>query len=319
VANDPENPDWRKTLWIFRYYDPEGPPRNEDRPSMEEYAADLAIFLYRVRRARGDPADFAVNPVAHGMGGLVCRCYPRNPGIVPTVVPKRLAANPVGYGDITAAAAAAPVTATDVNKFFTYATPHGGMTFRRGLGWAETVRDLFGFADSDVFGKARMREYLPVELNATIRGLPDYLHTRTARDLGAITLPMQQTDTGWAPLEDRIHLYTGYPRTRNRLRTERGRDNHARGVLELRIKPHYHYDGWIRDSRYEGEWIMNHRIHFGLRRTRVGNAAMEYGWNTARRNTPVEALDGQLEVDFPTEVRRDLQGGELDIMFDTWS
>jgi hypothetical protein len=43
---------------------------------------------------------------------------------------------------------------------FTYGTPHRGIHFRGGLGWAEWVRDIAGVNDSDTFGIKRMRAFL---------------------------------------------------------------------------------------------------------------------------------------------------------------
>ncbi len=65
--------DWRKTLWIFRYYDPESRMIGEARQKVDGYAADLAVYLNQVRLACGSPAGFAVILIAHSMGGLVAR------------------------------------------------------------------------------------------------------------------------------------------------------------------------------------------------------------------------------------------------------
>ena len=75
--------DWRRTLWIFRFYDPESKMFDgQDRPKIEGYASDLAIFLNQVRLACGAPDDFAVYLVAHSMGGLISRCYLQNGDIM---------------------------------------------------------------------------------------------------------------------------------------------------------------------------------------------------------------------------------------------
>ena len=47
-----------------------------------------------------------------------------------------------------------------VDRVFTYATPHGGIEFAVGFGALEKLRDLTGVAGADIFGPARMREYL---------------------------------------------------------------------------------------------------------------------------------------------------------------
>jgi hypothetical protein len=47
-----------------------------------------------------------------------------------------------------------------IDRLFTYATPHRGIHFRRGLGFLTSVRDLLGLNDSNTFGPDRMREFL---------------------------------------------------------------------------------------------------------------------------------------------------------------
>ena len=47
-----------------------------------------------------------------------------------------------------------------VSRFFTYATPHGGIQLRSGLGFLERVRDFFGPSDLDTFGPNRMFAFL---------------------------------------------------------------------------------------------------------------------------------------------------------------
>ena len=51
-----------------------------------------------------------------------------------------------------------------MDKVFTYGTPHGGIEFRRGLGWLEGLRDFLDPNNAGNFGPRRMREFL---------GLPD--------------------------------------------------------------------------------------------------------------------------------------------------
>ncbi|MFK5636071.1 MULTISPECIES: hypothetical protein [unclassified Ornithinimicrobium] len=47
-----------------------------------------------------------------------------------------------------------------VDRLFTYATPHGGIEFDVGFGMFEEIRDRFGINGADIFGPARMWEYL---------------------------------------------------------------------------------------------------------------------------------------------------------------
>ena len=136
---------WRRTLWIFRFYDAESRVLGSaERGEIEDYAEALAIFLDEVRKACGDPEGFAVNLVAHSMGGLVARCYLQNKGLFKR---KGLTGRK-------------PV---NVRALFTYGSPHRGISFRRGLGWAENVRDLVGVAGSDTFGEKRIREFLSLK------------------------------------------------------------------------------------------------------------------------------------------------------------
>lgn len=133
---------WRETLWIFRFYDPESQLLGAtQRPEVEDYAERLAVFLDKIRLACGSPKEFKVNLVAHSMGGLVARCYLQNKSLFQRSSLKTCA----------------PVK---VNTLFTYGTPHKGIVFRHGLGWAEDLRDLIGFQGSDTFGPDTIRRFL---------------------------------------------------------------------------------------------------------------------------------------------------------------
>ena len=50
-----------------------------------------------------------------------------------------------------------------VDRLFTFATPHGGIAFDVGFGLFEWARDTLGIAGTDMFGPARMWEYLTPE------------------------------------------------------------------------------------------------------------------------------------------------------------
>lgn len=148
LAADPPL-DWHKTIWVFRFYDPESKLLGQhQRGKIDDYAEALAIFLDGVRRACGEPPGFKVNLVAHSMGGLICRAYLQN----------RTLFQRDGIRN-----AQPPITPVAVNKFFTYGTPHKGISFRSGLGWVEDVRDLVGFKGSDSFGEPEMRRFLSLD------------------------------------------------------------------------------------------------------------------------------------------------------------
>lgn len=119
-------------MWIFRYYDEtSGEMGAGTRKRIEELAADLAKVVDFVR---GKTGAAKVDLVAHSMGGLVAR----------SLIQRTWAGS----------------AEKKVRRLFTYGSPHGGIHFRRGLGWAEAVRDLFGPNESDTFGPKRMRQFL---------------------------------------------------------------------------------------------------------------------------------------------------------------
>ena len=418
---------WRKTLWIFRYYDPESRMIGEARQKVDGYAADLAVFLNQVRLACGSPPDFAVILVAHSMGGLVARSYLQNPRIFGAAKPSAAVLETRGLraGDFK------PV---NVYKLFTYGSPHRGISLREGLGWAEDIRDLIGFKGSDAFGAKEMRRYLNlssgddlhtykplahappikrvfslvgtnfedyvvaaaklgvgpgsdglvaienayvkgaprafvhrshsgplgivnsasgyenlrrflfgnvrfrfflrlgelvqelpgrrepgdeldyflIELDVTIRGLPDYLHMRSSAHLSAIRVPVVKRRGKITGREHDFHLYTGYFDMDARLKGDR----FARGAADIRIEPHYRHDGWIRDSRYEGDWLMNDRLHFGAALVR-GELRYDYHWNseTAERSG---AVAEEMFFELPASASRYLKGASLRVLYDEW-
>jgi hypothetical protein len=94
------------------------------------------------------------------MGGLICR------SMIQRVVPDR---------DLG-------VRARDlVDRLFTYGTPHGGIEFEVGFGLLEAVRDEFGIAGADIFGRERMYEYLTPTSEQEHR-VPDGWHPRVNPD-----------------------------------------------------------------------------------------------------------------------------------------
>ncbi len=141
-----------RSIWIFRYYDIADKEFGEGkRQEIEFHARKLREFLLHVRGSVLDTGEdvehFRVHLVAHSMGGLICRCYLQNPEIQD--LEGKTSADWCKKG---------------VDKLFTYGTPHGGIEFRRGLGWAEGLRDFLDPNNAGNFGSRRMREFL---------GLPD--------------------------------------------------------------------------------------------------------------------------------------------------
>ncbi len=157
----PQGPIPSRSIWIFRYYDIADEDFGEgNRKEIEFHAKKLCEFLLHVRHAVLDknenPEHFRAYLVAHSMGGLICRCYLQHPEI------------PDLGGD---GKASGDWRKKGVDKLFTYGTPHGGVEFRRGLGWAEGLRDFFDPNNAGNFGPKRMREFLGLPENMPINSL----------------------------------------------------------------------------------------------------------------------------------------------------
>ncbi len=122
----------RKGIWIYRYYDETSQwAGNEVRETIETIADGLQALVDFVLEQTGAPS---VHLVAHSMGGLICR----------SLIQRNLRES----------------ADQKIAKLFTYATPHGGIHFRKGLGAVAAIRDLTGINDADTFGIRRMREFL---------------------------------------------------------------------------------------------------------------------------------------------------------------
>lgn len=157
----PRGPVAARSIWIFRYYDITSQDLGQNaRKEIEFHAAQLREFIRHIKDATAEdwPAGvpFRVNLVAHSMGGLVCRCYLQNQAI------PGLDGRP-----------ATAWTDKAVDKFFTYATPHGGIEFRRGLGWVSGFRDFLDINNSANFGPERMRAFLDLPQDQPLNSVPD--------------------------------------------------------------------------------------------------------------------------------------------------
>ena len=146
----PQGPIPSRSIWIFRYYDIVDEELGEgDRKEIEFHAMRLREFLLHVRQAVLDenesPQRFRAYLVGHSMGGLICRCYLQHPDI------PDLENDDKPSGDWSD---------KGVDKLFTYGTPHGGIEFRRGLGWTEGLRDFLDPNNAGNFGPKRIREFL---------------------------------------------------------------------------------------------------------------------------------------------------------------
>ncbi|MEH2120414.1 alpha/beta fold hydrolase [Nostoc sp.] len=138
-----------KTIWIYRFYDISTPSfgsKTGVRQEMEDIAKGLRDWIEKVKETTGVGKVYLV---AHSMGGLVCR------SLIQKIYPEQ-----------------GEQAADHIDKFFTYATPHGGIYFEVGGGLLENLRDRFQLNNSDDFGPLRMYQYLTPDAKPTDK-LPD--------------------------------------------------------------------------------------------------------------------------------------------------
>ena len=163
----PEGPIDPRSIWIFRYYDVADKEFGDGRrEEIDFHARRLGEFLLHVQKAvleeGEDPERFRVYLVAHSMGGLICRCYLQNPDI-----PDLSGNRPVREA----------WRRKGVDKLFTYGTPHGGISFRRGLGWAEGLRDFLDPKNAGNFGPRKMRRFLDLHPEKELNSLNGWFPT----------------------------------------------------------------------------------------------------------------------------------------------
>ena len=287
----PAGPVPGRSIWIFRYYDVVDEGHGDGgRREIEFHARKLGEFLRHVREAvlgsGEDPKRFRACLVAHSMGGLICRCYLQNPEI-PDIDGR------VGEEKRQSAGG--------IDKVFTYGTPHGGIEFRRGLGWMEGLRDFMDPNNAGNFGPARMREFLGLEKGAptaedSARGEPAP-PAEGARPTGNIPL---DSLNGWFP-EERVFCLVGTD----------ARDYGAAGGLSKRaVGPLSDGLVQIRNATVLGApRAFVHRSHSGY----YGLVNSESGYQNLRRflfgewRVRVELTD--VSVTLPPEVERKKSGG----------
>jgi pimeloyl-ACP methyl ester carboxylesterase len=144
----PEQPVARRSLWIYRYYEPVSTELGSgERPEMEDYARGLERFIEHIRDRLCGPASdpspavqfaragFRIYLVAHSMGGLIARCYLQNL--------HRGKSHPVA-------------------RLVTYGTPHGGIDFRL----VGNIPDFLRLNNTENFNENRIREYLKLSTPA---------------------------------------------------------------------------------------------------------------------------------------------------------
>ncbi|MDB5377295.1 MAG: hypothetical protein JWR00_1741, partial [Rubritepida sp.] len=151
-------------LAIYRYYDATSSAFGEGlEPGMETYGWGLARLILDILDATGAPQVYLV---AHSMGGLVARTllqndlpldkehFPDRPGCqAVTALLRNERTQPISEQDWTRVREA-------VRRFFTYGTPHKGITARGGFG--NQLLSLGGNLGMSVgnFAQDHMREYL---------------------------------------------------------------------------------------------------------------------------------------------------------------
>ncbi len=129
-----------RSIFIHRYYDVADQQLGDGkRPSILEAAQDLQALIMQVRQAIcGDDAEaqrqFRVNLVAHSMGGLICRAL-------------------LQYKDLRQSA-----EARQVNRVFTYATPHNGIELA-----GFNVPRFLGVWDINNFNRREIAKYLSLD------------------------------------------------------------------------------------------------------------------------------------------------------------
>lgn len=156
----------RAVVAIYRYYDIDSQFFGSDSDAtMETYGwglGRLIVDLLNVTQAQG------VYLVAHSMGGLVARTFLQNDHVLdethPTREQKRLraVANLIGkYPELRLTAADWARARGAVRQFFTYGTPHNGITGQGGHGNAliGAIGALVGF-QIDNFDRNEIKRYL---------------------------------------------------------------------------------------------------------------------------------------------------------------
>jgi pimeloyl-ACP methyl ester carboxylesterase len=181
-AGAPGNPPAQPAvpvLAIYRYYDAASRAFGDGtRPGMETYGWGLGRLILDLLDATGASGVYLV---AHSMGGLVARTFLQNETVLDD-------SNPATGGRCSAVAALLrreprlQLSQEDwkrarlsVRRFFTYATPHNGISGQGGLGnWLLGLVDALLGLEMSNFERNRMLVYLgnPPEPNSLGNGFP---------------------------------------------------------------------------------------------------------------------------------------------------
>jgi hypothetical protein len=160
---------------IYRYYDIDSQLFGKEfDASMETYGWGLGRLVTDVLKVTQAPGVYLV---AHSMGGLVARTFLQNADVLDKSHPRSKRTFPVDtliakYEELKLTQAQWEQARGAVRGFFTYGTPHNGITGQGGLGngLLGTVSTLTGF-QVDNFSRDRMKEYLGLDANARANSL----------------------------------------------------------------------------------------------------------------------------------------------------
>jgi hypothetical protein len=133
------------SIWVYRFYDASATTFGKEPVdfNIERAATGLYDFVELVRRKTGAPKVYLL---AHSMGGLVCRCMLQKISLEKG----EKGQNRTPGKEI-------------VDRLFTFATPHGGISFEAGSGLIDWAMETFGPAGSDIFSPSKMYGYLTPE------------------------------------------------------------------------------------------------------------------------------------------------------------
>jgi pimeloyl-ACP methyl ester carboxylesterase len=130
------------SIWVYRFYDASATTFGKEPVdfNIERTAAGLYDFVQLVLKKTAAPKVYLL---AHSMGGLVCRCM---------IQKISLEKDNEGNDRVPAKEI--------VDRLFTFATPHGGISFEGGSGLIDWAMETFGPAGSDIFSPSKMYGYL---------------------------------------------------------------------------------------------------------------------------------------------------------------
>jgi hypothetical protein len=130
------------SIWVYRFYDASATTFGKEPVdfNIEQAAAGLYDFIQLILKKT---AASKVYLLAHSMGGLVCRCMLQKVS---------LEKDDEGNDRVPGKEI--------VDRLFTFATPHGGISFEGGSGLLDWAMETFGPAGSDIFSPSKMYGYL---------------------------------------------------------------------------------------------------------------------------------------------------------------